>query len=211
MQTAPIPEDRSTAHVTQGILETELHALTYRSVLFKQITATMMQIAPTPKGHFTARVIRDIPEMVSPVMISMNATHLDCHLIINIWPTNVMVMLTVQTLRAHTTVAVKRVTMEVEKTAKISMNAHLEHTIAMWMPTAATQKVHFIALVMRDTQEMELLALISASVSWIPCQAIMSSSIPTTAMVMLTALILRDRSTAPVTMATLEMESFVLI
>lgn len=49
----------------------------------------------------------------------MNATHLDCHLIINIWPTNVMVMLTVQTLRAHTTVAVKRVTMEVEKTAKV--------------------------------------------------------------------------------------------
>lgn len=42
---------------------------TYRSVLFKQITATMMQIAPTPKGHFTARVIRDIPEMVSPVMV----------------------------------------------------------------------------------------------------------------------------------------------
>ena len=41
------------------------------------------------------------------------------------------------------------------------MNAHLEHTIAMWMPTAATQKVHFIALVMRDTQEMELLALVS--------------------------------------------------
>lgn len=52
---------------------------------------------------------------------------------------------------------------------------------------------------------------ISASVSWIPCQAIMSSSIPTTAMMMLTALILRDRSTAPVTMATLEMESFVLV
>ena len=52
---------------------------------------------------------------------------------------------------------------------------------------------------------------ISASVSWIPCQAIMSSSIPTTAMMMLTALILRDRSTAPVTMVTLEMESFVLV
>ena len=44
-----------------------------------------------------------------------------------------------------------------------------------------------------------------------PCQAIMSSSIPTTAMMMLTALILRDRSTAPVTMATLEVESFVLV
>lgn len=52
---------------------------------------------------------------------------------------------------------------------------------------------------------------ISASVSWIPCQAIMSSSIPTTAMMMRTALILRDRSTAPVTMVTLEMESFVLV
>ena len=41
------------------------------------------------------------------------------------------------------------------------MNANMEHTIAMWMPTAPTQKVHFIALVTRDTQEMELLALVS--------------------------------------------------
>ena len=33
MQTAPIPEDRSTAHVTQGILETELHVLVNLHVL----------------------------------------------------------------------------------------------------------------------------------------------------------------------------------
>ena len=49
----------------------------------------------------------------------MNATHLDCHLTMTIWPTSVMVMPTVQILKGHTTAAVRRVTMEVGEIVKV--------------------------------------------------------------------------------------------
>lgn len=57
MQTAPIPEDRSTAHVTQGILETELHALVNLHVLILslyQYITWLTQFSPSPFPSYLA-------------------------------------------------------------------------------------------------------------------------------------------------------------
>ena len=72
MQNATILKAATCAHVTEGILEMVLAAMTLMSVHMAAITAAFWQSVPTPLGHSNALARKASLEMASDVLTSLN-------------------------------------------------------------------------------------------------------------------------------------------